>query len=630
MSNLRTSVILDLAGNLQGKARSYSNAISNMAKRGSRSMDMLRRSALATGRGLDAMGNRYVAAIGGMGVAYKGAQAVMASGNLDKRLIRTAQTAGATRKAAALLRRELHIMSQLTGITVGNLLTGFDNLIQSGLSWEAALATITNVNRAMGVTGAQSEVLTGGLTVAAKAFDFDLTKVETSALLLDKMTVAGRLGNAELEDLAGIFARVGVNAKRAGLDFDFTLGFIEQLSLIEKNPERLATLADSTLRLFTNQNYLRKAAKVTKVSFYDDAGQKRAAFDVLDDIAAKYRTLTTDLQRDSFIQAAFGEADLDTRKGLSMLLGGDSLASARTMAATIKDASGTIARDLPDALDNSVDQVARLKEALGEAADHFSQPINDVINRAIKHVLDDKKVSGTEMLVGGAVTGAAVLGTAKIVGGLILSRLGGKLKGGLGGLAGGSGPIPVYVVNSKMSMMPGEYGGGWQGGSGKGAKGARAGRSGWLRRGAKFLGRNRGAARGLGMAGAALATVGSVVDVADAWTDDSMTSSQKWGRTAQAGLSTAGSVGGGALGAAIGSVILPGVGTVVGGMLGSMAGGWLGDLAGEWLTSPDEQERPEAKMRIEVSDDRTRVTQLDSRGMEVDIDSGLYMVGAGR
>ncbi|WP_163812932.1 phage tail tape measure protein, partial [Pseudodesulfovibrio sp. JC047] len=380
MSNLRTSVILDLAGNLQSKSRSYSNAITNMAKRGSRSMQMLRRSTLAVGRGLDAIGNKYVTAIGGMGAAYKSYQEIKKSASLDKSLIQVKQMAGSTTKAAGILRRELHLMSIQTGKTVDDLLIGFNNLVQSGLSWDAALATIYNVNRAMGVTDAQSKVLSGGLTVAAKAFDFDLTKVEVSADLLDKMTVAGRLGNAELEDLASIVSRTGINAKRAGLDFDSYLGFIEQLSQNELNPERLATLADSTLRLFTNQNYLNKAEKVTKVSFYDGNDEKRAVFDVLDDIAAKYKTLTSDLQRDRFIQAAFGEADLDTRKGLATLLAGDALTSARTMSATIKDASGTLARDLPEALDNSVDQVGRLKAALGEAADEFCQPVNDVAN----------------------------------------------------------------------------------------------------------------------------------------------------------------------------------------------------------------------------------------------------------
>jgi hypothetical protein len=231
--------------------------------------------------------------------------------------------------------------------------------------------------------------------------------------------------------------------------------------------------------------------------------------------------------------------------------------------------------------------------------------------------------------MGLAVLGRKAWGGFKWARGMLGGSKTGKGAGGLGGLlGGGSRPIPVYVVNDRMSMMPGEYGGGWQGGGA--AKGGKAGRGGWLRRGSKFLRGSGRLSKGLGLAGSALMAVGSVADIADAWTDDSLTSSQKWGRTARSGLSTAGSVGGGVLGATIGSVILPGVGTVVGGWLGSLAGGWLGEKAGGWLAGSDEKEQPEGRLRIEVSDDRTRVTRLDARGMEVDVDSGPIMMGVGR
>lgn len=94
------------------------------------------------------------------------------------------------------------------------------------------------------------------------------------------MVVAGKLGNAELEDLSAIFARVGNNARSAGLSFEGTLAFLEHLSLVEKDPERLASLADSTLRLANNQKYMEKAAKVTGVKFYDAKGERRDLFDV--------------------------------------------------------------------------------------------------------------------------------------------------------------------------------------------------------------------------------------------------------------------------------------------------------------------------------------------------------------
>lgn len=62
--------------------------------------------------------------------------------------------------------------------------------------------------------------------------------------------------------------------------------------------------------------------------------------------------------------AAFGKTDLDTQRGLAMLLQQGVVNEARDMATEIKNAEGTIAKDLPAAIDNAVDQTARLKAAL--------------------------------------------------------------------------------------------------------------------------------------------------------------------------------------------------------------------------------------------------------------------------
>ena len=254
------------------------------------------------------------------------------------------------------------------------------------------------------------------MSVAAQAFKFDLADVKTATLVLDQMTQAGFAGNAELEDLASIFGRVGNSAKNAGMDFTQTLAFIERLSLVERQPERLATLVDSTLRLFTNNNYLKDAAKATGVKFYDAKGEKRAAVDVLKDIRERYKHFKTDAARDKAFASAFGKTDLDTQRGLRILLDGNTLEDIGKMNADIKDAGGTIEKNLPDAIKNSVDQVGRLKAALGKAADEFAQPINDVISRMIGKVLDDGKLGGKEMLVGGAAAGLAGFGAIKLAG----------------------------------------------------------------------------------------------------------------------------------------------------------------------------------------------------------------------
>jgi TP901 family phage tail tape measure protein len=418
-----------------------------------------------------------------LGVGAGTLATLVQSAKMDKGLTQIGQTAGMSKNEVSMLRKELFGMARETGQPVDDLQNGFNNAVQAGLSFSEALPVLDAVNKAMAVTGADAGRLTSGLTVAATAFDFDLSKPGMALSLLDKMTVAGRLGNAELENLSDIFGRVGVNAASAGMSFDKTLGFIEALSQVEKNPERLATLTDSTLRLFTNLRYSKEAAKATGVRFFDAKGARRDAVEVLQDIRKQYSKLNDEQSRALFVQSAFGHADLDTIKGLRTLLGGDMLSMVDKFSKETREAGGTLKKDLPDAVKNAVDQTGRLKAALREAGDSFARPINDAIARGIKYGLDKKaegglELSGGEIMAGGvAAAGAAYLA----------SRFGPKIMGGLlknfgstaAGVAEGAalektlGVPSVFVVNmpaafgSPADMIPpggpkgGPRGGGW-------------------------------------------------------------------------------------------------------------------------------------------------------------------------
>lgn len=402
-----------------------------------------------------------------LGLTTGAVAGMMQSARMDKGLTQIGQTAGMSRAEVEKLRVELFRMAGDTGQNVDDLQVGFNNAVQSGLKFREALPVIDATNKAMAVTGASADRLTAGLTVAGQAFNFDLSKPGLAASLLDKMTVAGRQGNAELQNLSDIFARVGVNAASAGMGFDQTLAFIETLSLVERQPERLATLADSTLRLFNNLKYMKKAAETTGVKFFDAKGERRDGIAILRDIKAKYDTLKTDKARAIFLQNAFGEADLDTIKGLKTLLGGDNLAKIGEFSQAIKNATGTIERDLPDAIANAVDQTGRLKSELRKAADEFSRPINDALQNVIKWGLDKKEngglgLSGKEMIVGGTVAALGTFAAARYGGmavGALAKRFGGTAAGVAEGkaLEAAAGVTPVFVVNwpASMSGIPG-------------------------------------------------------------------------------------------------------------------------------------------------------------------------------
>lgn len=404
-----------------------------------------------------------------LGISIGAVKIMMDSARLDKSLTQIGQTAGEGTGKVGALRAELFALSRESGQGVEDLRDGFNSLIQSGLDMKESKETLKGINTAMAVTGATAQTLASGLTVAATAYDFDLSKPGMALDMLDKMTVAGRLGNAELENLSDIFARVGVNSASAGMGFEKTLAFIEGLSMVEHNPERLATLADSTMRVFTNLRYMSAAQKGTGVKFFDAKGARRDALDVLGDIKKKYDTLTTEQERALFIQKAFGHADLDTIKGIRTMLQGDALFKVREFSDNIEKAGGTLKRDFSEATRNLIDQTGMLANDLREAADGFVKPINETLGHMIQFARDKKEngglnLDGKKMILGGLGT---VLGT------LVAARLGGKALGAVAkkmlghgssvgvGVAEGkileaaAGVTPVFVVN-----WPTGFGGG--------------------------------------------------------------------------------------------------------------------------------------------------------------------------
>lgn len=403
--------------------------------------------------------------IASLGVTIGVTASIIQSAKLDKSLTQIGQTAGASEADVKGLRKELFMMSQETGQSVDDLKEGFNNAVQSGLRFSEALPVIDATNKAMAVTGASADKLTSSLTVASTAFGFDLSKPNQALQLLDQMTVAGRLGNAELTNLSDIFARVGPSAASAGMGFSQTLSFIEGLSQIERQPERLATLADSTLRLFNNLKYMKDAQKATKVKFFNADGSRRDAMAVVTDIKKQFDKLTTDKERAIFIQKAFGQADLDTIKGMRLLLSGEMKNTILEFTGQVDKAGGAIVRDLPKAISNSVDQVGRLKASLRDAADGFAQPINDALSQSLKFAMDKKSngglgMDGTDMLIAGGGGALATILAAKY-GSKAISGIAGKINGIGSGVATGkaletaAGITPVYVVNMGEGGMGG-------------------------------------------------------------------------------------------------------------------------------------------------------------------------------
>ncbi|AMK09653.1 tail tape measure protein [Pseudodesulfovibrio indicus] len=628
MSNMRTSVILDLAGNLQGKAKSYSSALGNLASRGSRSLDMLRRSTAAAGRGLDALGNRYTALV--TGAAGLGTARMLIG--TQTRFTRLGIQASIAEKQVEQLKQQIYEVAQAPIIRVdpGQITSAIEQIVELTGDLKFAEDNIRNIGVAISATGA------AGQDVGALLAEFqkmDIKSPDQVLEALDILNAQGKMGAFTLQNLAALGPRVITAYTAAGRGGTGALremgAALQMIRMGTGSSEMAATAFEATMRTLSDPAKL-KRLKNAGIDAWKE-GMLRPINEIMAEIITKTGGDTVKLGRifDAEAVRAFNQAAGEFKRTGSL----DSLAK---FMAVQGDGATTLADSARAAKDASAGMTS-LYTAWSKFADNR---LSGIIEKAAD-ALNALGSEGADKLMAGLGYGAAALG-ALVVGRKVYNGVRGLrgLFGGKGGAAGAAGsllggmktPLPVYVVNKQMSLMPGEYGGGWQGGGKSGnAISKRGGRLG------KTL---AGAGKWGGRIGGALAMAGTAYELYDAWTDDSASTSAKVnasGGAVGSGLGGwGGAVAGAQLGAALGSIV-PGLGTAIGAAIGGVGGGiagaWAGGNLGEQLMDLigfGKQERPEGKLRIEVSDDRTRVTRMDASGMELDVDSGIYMAGVGR
>ena len=427
--------------------------------------------------------------LAGIGVTVGGIKLAVDTAQFERDMRRLQVNLGASRAEMESWRSEAYDNQKRYGTLLTDQKELAESLQAAGLDMTAIRGATGPVAKTLQVAKTNADDLGKALGVAREQFGIDITDKAAVEGLLDKMVVAGRLGNAELENLPDIFARVGGRAKTANLSLDQTLALTEALSQVQPNADKLTTLVDSTLRVFTNGRYIDMVRKATGVSFFDAQGGRRDPLEIIRDLRDKYRRLRTEDERQDFISNAFGKMDIDTGTGMTQLLQDGTLEKIEEYRRQLRGATGTVDRDLATAMDNAVTQANRLKGAFHEAVeDGMLRPLGDTFTQVVGFMMDSKEqgglgLDGSQMLkIGGGALSAALLGGMAI-------RLTRGLRGG-GGLLGIGGNLatakamehaagvqPVFVVNMPGGgfgggALPGLGGLGGLGGEAAGAAGA--------------------------------------------------------------------------------------------------------------------------------------------------------------
>ncbi|WP_324741120.1 phage tail tape measure protein [Pseudomonas veronii] len=437
-----------------------------LAQNGGRNLRLLKTVAAGVRREFDrikGLGSTAQGQLAGLGVGVGVVSGLTGSAKLDRQLVRTRQTADMTPAQKDEWRNEGWRIARAYGVSREEVDNGFNTLIASGVNYDAARKTADAIGQTTAVTGADSGVLGKAVVAGASAFNINLNKDGAALELLQKMTVAGRLGNAELENLADLFPKIGGAASAAGMSIAQALAFTETLSTVEMQPDRLGTLTESTLRIFSNKQYRDQVTKATGVGFFNKDGSSRNPQDVFGDLKRKYDKMNTDEKRAKFMGVVFKGMDQDTVRGARIMLTGDRLTTFADQSKKVDGAGPVIGRDLKENTASASGTAARMKATLGQAIDRMAIPLNKGFADFGNYLLDDLKLSGEQMLAGGAALGVggyyAGRGAKAGAGALLNKFLGGPetIKNIAVGkvLEEATGVTSVFVTNWPGGMLVG-------------------------------------------------------------------------------------------------------------------------------------------------------------------------------
>lgn len=578
---LKTSLIIDLAGNIQTRARQYGSALGGLASRGRAAMRGLSSAAQLAGRSLDKLGNRYTALLGGGAAAI----AVRGTMNIQEQLTRLGITADASDEIIKGLHNSILDAANAPDIRVdpSQILAAVDSVMEKTGDLKFAQENIRNIGLAIQASGAD------GAAIGDIFAEFQKQGMSAKDALasVDVLIAQGKAGAFTLKDLASLGPRVVTSYTalgRSGPRAMKEMGAVLQMIRMSTGSSEQATTAwEAMLRTFSDRKKVQFLEK-QGVKLFNKDGSLRAANELMVEIlkaAGNSRINLSDVFDAEAIRAFNAIMDKVGIDKLQELM-------------RIEGDGTTVQRDSARAAATANAALQSLKTTWGKFADsNLSGPIQkvaDALNAIepgrLETALD--RAGKLAITLGGAVAAYKLINAGMTVrgwfsGGKKAGGAGAAINSAAGGLSGGLAglklPLPVYVVNKQMSLtrdaMLGKDGGivPDAGGAGKKRKGGKV-------RGGRW---SRFAGRAGGMASAAYAAYEGYQILSD----DQASVGDKAGAIADAGGQALGGWAGGALGAkvgaAIGTAIVPGLGTAIGGALGGIVGGIAGSTLGQTI-----------------------------------------------
>lgn len=471
---LQTSIVLNLAGNLDSMAQKYGTAFDNMGKRAQTGFGIVKRSAGVAMDGLDRLGNRY------SGIAASAASAVAIKGVADfsKVMTRLGTDASLTEEQVAALKSQISDVAASSDINIdrAQLAGAVSELLSQTGDVEFVTKNVKNLGLAIQGFGADAKD-SGSLFAAM--YENGVRSAGDVENMMDRLLMQFAKGSLSVKDLAGESKKLFSLLLDGGVEGMTKMGALAQIFAKTKGsaPE-VTTAIEAAFRVLSSKDKIAQLEN-SGIAVYTDATKKkmRDQFDILMDIMK-----ASDHLGDRQLAALSGLFDETALSGIRALMNKDNVAlydelinGAVKFGAT-QEASAKNAGELAAVLTGIRVDIEKI------ADEEMTAPLKDfaawlkTIDRDMLKMLANMAV-GIAGVVLAVKTAKALAGTyswARSTAGHILNSPKGKGKGP--GVGGGAmdmlGATPVYVVNMPGSGMGGlNSAGGLGGGGGKGGKG---------------------------------------------------------------------------------------------------------------------------------------------------------------
>lgn len=458
MSEIRTSLVVNLAGNLTQRSQRYSRALEDMSKRGQRHMGLLKRSVHGLGQGLDRIGNRYTAIFTGAGGALAARQ-VMA---LETRFERLGIQANKSQDEMNKLKQTIFDVAQEREIRVDpSQITGaIEAIVEKTGDLQFAENNIRNIGLAIQATGAEGKAIGEIMAEFQKMGMIDPKEIMAT---LDTLNVQGKEGAFTLQNLAALGPRVitaytatGRSGAQAMREMGAALQMIRQGT---GSSEMAASAFEATMRTLTDPKKIKMLERAGLAIFDPEAaknGQKvlRPINELMTEIIQKVNGDAAKLGQvfDAEAMRAFNAAAAEFQRtgGLESLqkfmsVNGDGTTTMRD-AARAASTSEAALQNLYTAWQQFQD--SQLAGPIQDAADALNSLEPGTVQRWLE-------IGKNIALVGGGLIALRKAGQAV---GWLKGIASGAKAGGIGGAlsgAAGMGVTPVYVTNMQGAGMGG-------------------------------------------------------------------------------------------------------------------------------------------------------------------------------